>query len=101
MVGENLKNAEPLHSIAIPGNPSLATRHRWRLSGVLAKNGRRVKLECWRVGGKLLTTSEAIDRFIVALSASPDDAPAEDCPTGAERRRRAHEAAAALEEMGA
>lgn len=55
---------------AFPGGRrvSLATLHRWRLSGV-----RGVKLETCLVGGRRHTSREAVDRFIVAGNSS--DAP--------------------------
>lgn len=106
MVAEKLQNAEPLHSIAIPGNPSLATRHRWRLNGIV-HHGERIRLEAWRVGGRLVTTPEAVDAFIVALTAEPEreaDPPRED-RKGSKRdaedlARRGQQAGKALEALG-
>jgi hypothetical protein len=91
----SLRNAEPLRSIAIPGDPSIPTRHRWALTGVRAPSGERVRLQAWRAGGKLLTTPEAVERFILALSG---DAPASEADDAVIRRGR--EAGRALEALG-
>lgn len=60
---------------AFPGGRrvSLATLHRWRLSGV-----RGNKLQTCLVGGRRHTSAEAISRFITALNAdvAPQTAPA-------------------------
>ena len=90
-----LKNAEPLRKISIPGAPSNQTRHRWALSGVLAPNGQRVKLQTWKIGGRLVTTPEAVESFILALSG---DAPAAEADDAVSRRGR--EAGRALEALG-
>jgi hypothetical protein len=73
MVSAKLTGAVPLATATIPGNPSRATRHRWHLEGVLDANGHRIRLQCMKVGGRLYVTPEAVDRFIVALSADADD----------------------------
>lgn len=56
----------------IPGRPSLATVHRWRLRGA-----RGARLESVLVGGKRFTSAEAIQRFIEATTrgAEGDDVP--------------------------
>jgi hypothetical protein len=50
-----------------------ATLTRWILKGVLAVDGRRVKLEAVRLGCRWLTSEPALQRFADALSAPPDD----------------------------
>ena len=44
-----------------------ATVTRWMLRGVLAPGGRRVHLEHYRQGAKLVTSWAAVDRFLAAL----------------------------------
>lgn len=91
-----LKFAEPLRSIAIPGNPSIQTRHRWALTGVLAPDGHRVKLQTWRVGGRVVSTPEAVEQFLLAING---DAPASEADTAA-ARRRGHDVDQAMEALG-
>lgn len=55
----------------IPGNPSLAALHRWRLSGV-----RGAKLETLLIGGKRFTSAEAIARMIAAQNRDQQPTPA-------------------------
>jgi hypothetical protein len=95
MVAQTLKNAEPLNTIYIPGNPSTQCRHRWRMVGVKDKDGNRIKLKCHKIGGRVHTTPEDVDRFIVALS--DDAAPVDDRDDMA---RRGREAGKALEALG-
>lgn len=45
--------------------PSPATLWRWRVKGV-----RNVRLDCIRIGGRWLTSREAILRFVKALASS-------------------------------
>ena len=45
----------------------VATVHRWRKPGVAG-----VRLESLRVGGRWMTTIEAIDRFVTATNAARD-----------------------------
>lgn len=92
----SLRNAEPLRTIVIPGDPSIPTRHRWHLTGVRTPSGDRVRLQAWRCGGKLMTTPEAVAAFIDALSG--DHAPASESHDDAVRRGR--EAGRALEALG-
>jgi hypothetical protein len=75
------------------GRPvSPATVCRWILHGIRARDGRRVRLEAARVGGAWMTSVEALERFLAALSAVPGDmAVAPRTPT---QRRRASERAA-------
>jgi hypothetical protein len=47
----------------VPGNPHIATLHRWRLRGV-----KGVKLETVLVGGRRFTSVEAIARFMERLN---------------------------------
>jgi hypothetical protein len=48
---------------------------RWCLKGTRVPDGRVVKLEHIRAGNKLLTSWEAVGRYVAALSEPPPDAP--------------------------
>ncbi len=78
-------------------NPS--TLFRWVTKGCRTLDGRTVRLEALRIGGRLFTSHEALDRFIAELNASTDPVPAPRSPS--ERRRASDRAAAQLEKMGA
>ena len=45
-----------------------ATLHRWISKGVKTPDGRVVRLESVRVGGQRMTTQEALQRFLGAMS---------------------------------
>ena len=45
-----------------------STIHRWARSGVSTRSGFRVRLEVRRVGGRLLTSAAALDRFFRFLT---------------------------------
>ena len=47
----------------LPRKPSPATLWRWRKSGVVV-NGKRIRLECIRVGGQWHTTRAAFSEFL-------------------------------------
>jgi hypothetical protein len=71
-----------------PGKKThVATIFRWAQHGV-----RGVRLESIRFGGRLVTSVEALSRFVEALSNAPGDAPA---PSPAPAARRHAEAVAA------
>jgi hypothetical protein len=66
LTGETLLTlAEAARSL--PGRPHLSTLQRWRLRGV-----RGVKLETILVGGRRVTSQEAIERFAAATTAAAD-----------------------------
>ena len=44
--------------------------HRWRHPGIKARSGERIQLECRRIGGRIITSKEAIARFCAALEAA-------------------------------
>lgn len=79
---------------AFPGGKrlSLATLHRWRLSGV-----RGTKLETCLVGGLRYTSREAIQRFIAHQNRDETPAPA---LTAKQRRKQAETADRILQEAG-
>lgn len=79
---------------AFPGGKrlSLATLHRWRLSGV-----RNTRLETCVVGGLRYVSRESISRFLAAQNASESPAPA---ITAKQRRTQAESANRVLQEAG-
>jgi hypothetical protein len=77
-----------------PGKKThVATIFRWAQHGV-----RGVRLESVRFGGRLVTSVEALSRFVEALSTAPGDAPAPSPASAA--RRRAEAAARELDRIG-
>jgi len=80
---------------AFPGGRriSLATLHRWRLTGI-----RGVKLDTVLIGGLRYTSREAIARFISAQNFQ--EAPAAPAITPSQRRKQSEAARAELEKMG-
>lgn len=92
-----LENAKPLRSIRIPGDPSNPTRTRWVLHGVKNIRGERVKLQAWKIGGRLMTTELALDQFLAELNSEQSDA---DAVSADDIVRRGREAGKALEALG-
>jgi hypothetical protein len=83
------------------GRPvSLSCILRWILGGVPGPDGRRVRLEAVRLGGRWLTSNEALARFGRALTPRLDDdlVPASRNP--AQRQRASERAAKELERAG-
>jgi len=68
--------------------PHVATIFRWATAGC-----RGVKLEVVNVGGARCTTSEAVDRWIAALTAQDQGKPAPSPARTPLRRQRDHERA--------
>jgi hypothetical protein len=81
-----------------PINP--ATVLRWILSGIRGPGGGRVRLEAVRLGGRWVTTVEALERFTATLSAVPCAEAAAAPRTPGQRRRASERAAAELEKLG-
>ena len=73
----------------------LSTLLRWILTGAKAPDGTRVKLEAVRLGGRWMTSREALQRFAEALTPSLSDTPALPIPRAPTARRRASERAEA------
>ena len=69
---------------------NLCTIWRWITGGVRAIDGTRVRLEAVRVGGRWLTSREAIERFSASLTGTPTEAAPIRTPAA---RQRAAEAA--------
>jgi len=76
-----------------------STVFRWVTRGTRTTGGAPVKLEAVRVGVRWLTSRGAVARFVAALTAASDPAPAAASPVP--RRRASEKAAAALKAMGA
>jgi hypothetical protein len=84
-------------------NTSPTTLYRWATRGVRVRDGRRVRLESFRVGGRLMTSRPACLRFLAEQQDPPTDTLLAPLPTRAEaqRRRSVERAVAALEGAGA
>lgn len=89
----------PAHRGSGRANPT--TVWRWITSGARASDGRAVRLEAARVGGRWLTSRGALTRFIRALSTVPDSNEAIPPISKTDSARRGEKAAAALKAMGA
>jgi hypothetical protein len=61
---------------------------RWITQGVPGPDGNRVKLEGARVGGRWLTSEEALGRWAERLTPHYDADPSHKTPTPSQRRRR-------------
>jgi len=71
------------------GRPvTLSCLLRWVLSGVQTRTG-RVYLEAVRLGGRWLTSREALQRFAERLTPEPKDAPTAPRPPNARRKASA------------
>ena len=77
----------------------LSTLLRWITAGVRAPDGSRVRLEAVRLGGRWLTSREALRRFAERLTPNLDQAqgpaPAAKTPRSPAARERAHRRAEA------
>ncbi len=56
---------------ARPNGLRPGTVRRWAKDGVRAASGAKVFLEVLRIGGRVVTSREAIDRFLAAVNGSP------------------------------
>src|SRR5947209_6619337 len=73
-----LKKAGPYFRAAGGNEPSEFTLRRWALHGI--RGG--IRLETYRSGRNLVTSVEAINRFITAITADRPTGPAADPPGG-------------------
>jgi hypothetical protein len=78
----------------------LSTLLRWVLKGAKAPDGTLVKLEALRVGGRWMTSREAIQRFALALTPRLDGGARPAPRTPAQRRRDDERAAKELGRAG-
>ena len=76
---------------------NFTTIWRWAMKGILSQTGERVKLEAVRMGGRWITSREAIARFSAALTAK---ATAEPIRTPAARTRASETAKKKLAAIG-
>jgi hypothetical protein len=76
---------------------SLACVLRWVLAGSRAPDGQKVKLEAVRLGGRWITSIEALARFAERLTPQPEPSPIR---TPRQRRRAAERAERELERSG-
>jgi hypothetical protein len=79
--------------------PALGTVLRWILTGAKAPSGELVQLEAVRIGGKWLTSREALGRWgdrLTPRTGSPPSAPR----TPRQRRRAAEQAEQELQQLG-
>lgn len=79
--------------------PTFSTVWRYVLEGAKLPNGERVKLEAVRFGGKWVSSKQAAQRFVEALSSAAADVPSPFRGRPA-RNRAAEQAAAELSERG-
>jgi hypothetical protein len=78
----------------------LSTPLRWILKGAKALDGTVVKLEAIRLGGRWITSREALQRFAERLTPRLDTQPAPTARANSRRRRACERAAAELERRG-
>jgi Protein of unknown function (DUF1580) len=73
---------------------------RWVLDGVAGPGGQRVRLEALRLGGKWITSREALQRFCTSQTPAIGGTDAAAPRTPGRRQRASEKAAAALKLMG-
>jgi hypothetical protein len=78
----------------------LSTLLRWILTGCKAPSGEVVRLEAVRLGGRWMTSREAIQRFAEKLTPRMGDAHAPAPRTSKQRQRDSERAAVVLEKLG-
>jgi hypothetical protein len=74
--------------------PQLSTLLRWALDGVHGLDGRLVRLEAVRLGRKWVTSRQALQRFVGALTPAPRDNSASPPTRTPRQRQQASERAA-------
>jgi hypothetical protein len=79
---------------------SLGCVLRWVLKGVRSPSGELVRLEAIRLGGRWVTSREALQRWAERLTPRLDEEPAPAPRTAAARGRAAEKAGKELEAMG-
>jgi len=73
---------------------------RWVVTGVKLADGSLLRLEAVRVGGRWLTSAEALERFAARQTPTHDDAPQPQVRTPGRRQRESERAAKALSARG-
>jgi hypothetical protein len=79
-------------------NPS--TIYRWITTGVRLPDGSQLRLEARRIGGRWLTSREAIQRFIEAQTPRFEDHPAPQPHTSTRAAKAAEQAGRELDRVG-
>ena len=79
---------------------NFSTIWRWAMKGIRGPDGRRVKLECVRVGRRWVTSREALDRLATALTPVTDETTSTPPRTPIARQTAARNAAKKLKELG-
>jgi hypothetical protein len=87
---------------SIPRRPPMApsTIWRWVRNGCRADNGEIVKLEAIRLGGRFLTSREALQRFAEALAPAGTTPELLPLRTPTKRQRESERAGRRLQEAG-
>jgi len=80
--------------------PTLGCVLRWILKGAKSPSGDLVRLEAIRLGGRWLTSREALQRFAERLTPRLEGKPVPAPRTPNQRRRASEAAARELEKMG-
>jgi ATP:corrinoid adenosyltransferase len=86
------------------GTADPSTVFRWVTKGTKTMVGKFVKLEAVRVGGRWLTSKEAVVRFVAALTSAATPTASNNPntnPRNSARQKESEEAAKLLEQMGA
>jgi hypothetical protein len=73
---------------SLPGRPHISTIHRWRLRGI-----RGIKLETCLIGGRRVTSAEALQRFSAAVTAAANGEPLPETARTPKQRARSIEQA--------
>ena len=76
----------------------LSTILRWILDGAKGPNGKRVKLEAVRIGGRWMTTRSALQRFVERLT--PDAGAAPPSPSARRQEQKDKADDAELDRLG-
>jgi len=80
--------------------PTLSCMLRWILKGARSPSGQRVHLEGLRVGGRWITSREALQRFAEALTPQLNGTQAPPPRSDSKRRQASERAARELERLG-
>lgn len=79
---------------------SPSTVYRWAVKGTRTSDGRTIRLEHFRAGCRVMTTRQAVERYVQALT-STGNSDTTPIRTPAARTRASEDAVRALEKLGA
>jgi hypothetical protein len=97
----SLSQATHLLPLSRQGRPvTLGCILRWILHGAKGPDGQRVRLEAIRLGGRWITSREALQRFAEALTPRLSNDPAPRSRTPRRRQKASGRAASELEKLG-